>query len=626
MQAKGKFSRRGFIALMGLASAGTALAACSQQAPAATPAAAPAGTAAPAAAATAAPAAAATAAPAAAATTAPAAAATAAPAAAAGKGLTTPQGRELPADAAPLDKQIFYAYRAEPKHFDCARDMYNAAGMNLITEPLLRRDENMQIVPCMAESYKAGPNAEYWDFVIRKGTVWSDGSPITADDWVFTFKHIADPRLDNPWSWFYYDIKGVQAVKEKGASPDTIGVEAIDAQTVRIHGQNGPIPQLPGLMAYQGAVPVPKALAEKDPEHWADTPEKVLSSGPFIVSKWDHNKRIEYNINPKYTGLYKPGIQKWVETLAPDTTVWFTPWMNKELDLYYPLKPAELTQTQNDPKLKDLIHSFNNFQTEYLQLDTLKAPLDNLKLRQALAHAIDRETLCTKVENGTYAPGYSMLPPGFPAYNADLKPLQAFDVAQAKQLMADAGYKDGKDSSGQQLTLNVFAQNQANDATKLQYVQTQWQNNLGIKVNLQVVENAVWQSKRAEHSMQIYLGPYEYDYLDPSNMLTSLWRSTSDKGSPRHGWKSAEFDKLVSDAGKEADDAKRMQMYRDAEKILCEQIGGIFLQHGVFNQIWWPYLVGMKPNKEGNVVYRWLDIARYQMYIRNDVDQYRKTH
>jgi len=126
--------------------------------------------------------------------------------------------------------------------------------------------------------------------------------------------------------------------------------------------------------------------------------------------------------------------------------------------------------------------------------------------------------------------------------------------------------------------------------------------------------------------MMVYKGPYEYDYLDPANMLTSLWRSVDDKGSPRHSWKSAKFDELVIAAGSEVDDAKRIDLYKQAERLLVEDVGAVFLTHQVIFQVWWPYVAGIAPSKDGNTVFRWLDLSRFQLYIRNDVDTLRQPH
>ncbi len=539
-------------------------------------------------------------------------------------GLVTPQGRALPSDAAPLDKQVLYEQSSEPKHLDVSRDIYGAGpALNWGSEPLLRRDQDQNIVPALAESYKVGPNAEYFDFVIRRDAKWSDGQPITPDDFVFTFRHLADPKLDNPWTWFFYDIKGIKALKEGKGSPDGVGVEKLDDRTIRVRSEAGAAPHIPALLAYQAAVPCPKHKAEQNPEHWADTAEGFVSSGPMTLTKWDHNQRMEWAINPHYNGPHKPGVQRVVQIMGTTTTAWFNTWLNKEIDYMATLQPQEVAQARGNPKLNAQLHFFNNFQTEYLALDTLKPPLNNLKLRQALSHAIDRDTLAAQVMNGTRVPAYSMLPPGFPAYNPQLKSVQAYDVNKAKSLLAEAGYKDGKDASGNQLTLDMYSNGRE---VVMEFVKDQWERNLGIKVNLTVLENAVWGQKRAEHAMQVYKGPYEYDYLDPANMLTSLWRSTDDKGSPRHSWKSAKFDQLVTEAGKTVDEAKRIATYQDAERLLVEDVGAVFLTHNVIFQIWWPYLTGIPADKSGNVVWRWLDLSRFQAYIRNDVDQLRPAH
>jgi ABC-type transport system substrate-binding protein len=225
--------------------------------------------------------------------------------------------------------------------------------------------------------------------------------------------------------------------------------------------------------------------------------------------------------------------------------------------------------------------------------------------------------------NGTRVPAYSMLPPGFPAYNPELKSIQAYDVEKAKSLIAEAGYPEGKDASGKQLELKMYSNGRE---AVMEYVKDQWEANLGILVTLEVLENAVWGQKRSEHGMQVYKGPYEYDYLDPANMLTSLWRSTDDKGSPRHSWKSAKFDELVTAAGKEVDDTKRIATYQEAEKLMVEDVPAVFLTHNVIFQIWWPYVKGIPADATGNQVFRWLDLTRLQMYMGQEVADERQAH
>ena len=535
--------------------------------------------------------------------------------------IVTSQGRILPPDSASLEKQVLYEAAAEPRHLDIARDIYGAGvAINWGGEPLLRRDLNQNLVPAMAESWEAGETGEYWDFTIRKDARWSDGVPITAHDWVFTFRHLASPKLDNAWAWFFYDIKGVQALKEGKGLPEDVGVEAIDDRTVRIHSESGAIPHLPSLMAYQAAVPAPKHKAENNPEHWADTAEGFVSSGPMRLLSWEHNQKLVWDANPYYNGAHKTGIQKLIQLIGAPAIGWFNSWLNKEIDYIPILQPQELAQVRNDIELEQYLHSFNNFQTEYLSFDCLQPPFDNLKLRQALSHAIYREPFCNKVMLGTKSPAFSMLPPDFPAYNAELKSVQEFNVEKARAFLAEAGYPNGKDADGNQLVLEMFSNGRD---VVLEYVKDQWERYLDVAVNLQIVESAVWGARRGRHEMPLYRGQYEYDFLDPANMLTRLWRSTSEKGSPRHSWHNQKFDELVTAAQREIDEPKRINLYQNAERILVENVGGLFLTHSISHQVWYPYLTGFEPDKNGNVVFRYLDISRFQMYIRNDVDEWR---
>ena len=537
--------------------------------------------------------------------------------------IITSQGRTLAFDAAPLEKQILFEPAAEPRHLDISRDIYGAGvAINWGGEPLLRRDQNQNLVPALAESFQMGENAEYWDFTIRKDARWSDGVPITADDWVFTFRHLASPNLDNPWTWFYYDIKGVQALKEGKGRPEDVGVEAIDERTVRIRGEGGAIPHLPALMAYQAAVPAPKHKAENNPEHWADTVEGFVSSGPMRLLSWQYNQRLEWDANPFYNGPHKVGIQRLIQLVGAPAIGWFNSWLNKEIDYIGILQPQELAQVVNDNELIQYLHTFNNFQTEYLSLDCLRPPFDNLKLRQALSNAIYREPFCSKVMLGTRIPAFSMLPPDFPAHNPELKSVQDFNVEKAKALLTEAGFPNGKDASGNQLVLDMFSNGRD---VALEYIKDQWERYLDISVNLQIVETAVWGARRAQHAMPLYRGQYEYDFLDPANMLTRLWRSTGENGSPRHAWRNTKFDELVGLAGREIDEQNRINLYQQAERTLVEDVGGIFLAHMVTHQVWYPYLTGFEPDKSGNTVFRYLDISRFQMYIRNDVDHWRTS-
>ena len=560
--------------------------------------------------------------------------------------IVTPQGRTLPADAAPLEKQVLYGEApGERKNFDYVRDIYYAYGMNTLSEPLVHNDENMVTVPALAESWKAGPETRYWEFVIREGAVWSDGTPVTTDDVVFTWAHAANPAMANSLIWFYAPIKGVSEVSAGGdpsliTDPNTGGVRKIDDRTVRFYGEGSspdgdPCPYMLGLLSYQAACTIPKHIAEKDELHWADNLPQI-SCGPYLCTDWQHNVSMTWDINPTYNGPNKAGIQKLSQIIPTANNDPMANWLAQKEDAITSLSASQLAVIRSNPKLNPLLHFFNNFETQYLTLNTFVAPLDNQKLRMALAKSFDRTILCAQVLNGTYAPGATMLMAGFPAYSKDLESVQAYDVAAAKQLLSDAGYPDGKDASGKQLEIELTSQGGADDQ-RAPFFQQQWQDNLGIKVNIKKIEPGVWGAARSKHQMPIYFAQYEYDFIDPANLLTGLFHSsesaaeangtTADKwGSIRHGWYNADYDKLCDEAGVEPDVAKRMSLYQQAEKIQVNDAGQIFYDHQVIYQVWWPWLIGFPIDNTGNQVWRYLDITAFQIYVSKDVDKLKEEY
>jgi oligopeptide transport system substrate-binding protein len=547
-----------------------------------------------------------------------------------GKTLVTPQGKTLPRDAAPLAQQIFKTTGKEPLHFDHVGNIYNGGGALMLTESLTRIDATMAIVPALAETWSVGANCEYWEITLREFAKWSDGTLITADDVVYSFVHMADPQVNNPFAWFFIDIKGFWDYftgvtgPEAISDPTTGGVRKVNERTVRIYGNNKPIPHLMALLSHEAAGIVPKHVVEVDPLHWADLGVGVVSGGPYQVKNWVHNSLIEYEPNLAYNGPHRPGIQHFFEIIPPAGVDPFTQWVSHNLTLLPHLSNDNTEAVRANPSLLPLLHSYNNFQTEYLSLDTLHAPLNNLMLRQALSHAIDRETLCSTVLNQTYLPAYSMLAPNFPAYNPNLAVVQDYDVTAAQSLLASAGFPGGIDpGTGQPLALTLYDNSDSNDHPLFAFIQQQLQTHLNITVNIIEVPNGEWAEKRSHHQMQMYKGPYEYDFVDARNLLPQLWHSHPSNygdpepwGSDRHPWKNLSFDLLCDLAEIQTDFPTRIQNYKDAEQILVSDVGGIFLIHQRYYQIWWPELVGMQAGSDGNVVYRAIDISRFQMYIK----------
>ena len=220
--------------------------------------------------------------------------------------------------------------------------------------------------------------------------------------------------------------------------------------------------------------------------------------------------------------------------------------------------------------------------------------------------------MCYQVMAGTFVPGYSMLPPGFPGYNPELKKAQEYDVELAKQHLAKAGYTDGKDSSGNQLSLDLYAN--ARDA-RMEFVKEQWETNLGIKVNLILVEGSVWGDKRAKHEMHGLQGavrirlPGSLQHADRCcgrAPATSARRATPGRTTSSTSCAPTRPRKSTRPS---ASPCTRMPRRSWSTKMRPRA----FISHNVIFQVWYPYLTGIPTDDTGNVVWRGLDITRFSL-------------
>ncbi|MEO7910269.1 MAG: ABC transporter substrate-binding protein, partial [Roseiflexaceae bacterium] len=366
------------------------LAACGG-APAATPTTAPA-----AAGATAAPAAAdATAAPAAAEPTAAPAAAEPTAAAEPVAGATL-NGITLPDDAAPADQQVLvfhYDNTADFTTIDFFESVYKRGGSitDILSDPLVRLDKNFKTVPGAATKWEVDATGLVWSFHLDPSLVWSDDTPVTADDYVATFQYAADPKHAWDFTWFFQGtIKNWTEVVAGTTPIDQLGVKAADANTFQVTTAS-PAPYLPAMMLYSN--PMQKKALDAHGGLYNSDLATTVSSGPFILKDWIKGDRLIYEANPKYKGNNKPYIQKIVVIGAAPSTD-FASYQAGEIDFVAGsnLSPADNEIIGADPELQKETHPQpNDFRTDYLFFDTQNPPFNDIKVRQAFAHVVDRD-------------------------------------------------------------------------------------------------------------------------------------------------------------------------------------------------------------------------------------------
>jgi peptide/nickel transport system substrate-binding protein/oligopeptide transport system substrate-binding protein len=367
--------------------------------------------------------------------------------------------------------------------------------------------------------------------------------------------------------------------------------------------------------------PLSKVAFEKYGEYYNNDPKTSVSSSPWILTEWSKGKQMVFGPNKKYTGSLKPYIENLIITFG-DYSTEFAAYQNGEVDMGATFSPADMATIAGNTDLNAQYHpGYGDFRTYYLGFDTTKKPFSDLRVRQAIAKAIDRDTIIKNVVGRQGMAAYSFLMPGFPDSNSQelaKENVNVYDVAAAKKLLADAGYPGGRGFPALELWLRQeSALNQAIGSA----IASMLKDNLGINVSVSNKETKLFMDTLNAHKLPFYFLSYGFDYLDPSNML-GIWVTGG-----RHTWSNAKFDALVKDATSlSGNQTKRDQEFKDAEKVLVDDVGGIFIYHVTPGNIYKPYLKGeeLDPDKTGVAAWHWpgleaIGTLMSTLYVTKDV-------
>jgi ABC-type transport system substrate-binding protein len=503
----------------------------------------------------------------------------------------------LPEDAAPAEQQVLTIMGREGRYLDWSKSVQQRQFESaLISEPLVRRDENYEIKAAAAESWETSTDNLTWTFHLRDGMTWSDGTPVTAADYVYTLQRMADPNTAFDVTFYYGSIKNFTAATTGEVPIDQVGIQAIDDRTVAITTAQ-PTPFL-ALIAADIYV-VPKHIVEQQGDNWSLDPTTCLSCGPFVVESWEKGKQLTFVNNPAYTGPWASPLQKIVYLIGADEAQ-FPAYENGEIDMIdrgyeQVISPADQARIESDDKLSQELHKWPQFQSWWLAFGGEDTAFKDLNVRKAFAHAVDRDAIINSVLRGQAVAAYGLLPPGFHSSNQERQKGVAYpyDPATAKQLLADAGFPDGKDFP----TYDLFLRDPSPTVqTVAQAIQAMLKENLSIDVGIQSLERKTFTDRNNAHELPFVLIPWDMDYYDASNFMDVYITGG------RHAWSNAEYDRLVQQAdGIVGDEAQRAELYQQAEEILITDAGGVFLWHPIFTQLWKPYLTGpcLHENKYG---------------------------
>ena len=416
--------------------------------------------------------------------------------------------------------------------------------------------------PGLATSWQS-PDFQTWTFDLRPDATWSDGTPITSADYLYSFQRILSPELGSPYAEMLYLLKGA-AQFHSGKTKDfsTVGVTAPSPHRL-ILTLEGPAPYFPGMLKHYTWFPVPRHVIERfgtmttRDTPWA-RPGHIVSSGPFNLKDWRINHFIAVEKNPRY----------WDAATTKLNAIHFFPIDNPEseervfldgqLHITYTVPLAKIPRYRetNPP----FFHQGPELACEFYRLNTTRPPFDNPKVRQALALAIDRVALVDQVIRSGHLPATGLTPPGA---HPDYKPLNIlrFDPTAARTLLAEAGFPGGKGFPKREILTNTSA----TARTIAEFFQESWKKHLGIEIGILQQEWQVYIDSQQSLKYDLSRAGWVGDYADPFTFL-GIFRSGD--GNNNTGWSSPRYDELMLTATREPDTSRRIAAMQEAEALL----------------------------------------------------------
>ncbi len=429
-----------------------------------------------------------------------------------------------------------------------------------LLEGLVETDEKGAVIPAAAESWESGDN-KVWTFKLREGLKWSNGEPLTAEDFVYSWRRLVDPKTASQYATYLQaaKIENIDEILKGEKSPDTLGVKAVDPQTLQVT-LTAAVPYFPQMLYHAATKPVHRATVEKHGVKWTQ-PENFVGNGPYVMKNWVVNERIELEKNPQYRDAANVKINKVVFLPIGSQTDDVARYEAGEVDITDALPPEMYTKLQE--KYPQELKRSPYLCTYYFEINNQKAPFDDVRVRKALSLALDRETIAAKVLGRGEEPAYNLTragTAGFVPYVPEWSKLdQAARVAEAKKLLAEAGYSESKP-----LTFN-FLYNTSEQHKKIAVAAaSMWQQALGfVKVNLENQEWKTYLDSRRNGNYQIARASWCGDYNEPSTFLNTLQSANS---SNRAFYKNADYDALLAKTLQaDIDDKERTRLYTQAE-------------------------------------------------------------
>lgn len=503
-----------------------------------------------------------------------------------------------------VEQKIVYALSQEPEQMDPTLNVYARSSIVLqnLFRGLYKIDESgKKPVPALAEGYELDSTGTKYTFKLKPNAKWSDGKPVTAGDFEYSWKRVLNPDVASGAAFYLYYLKNGKAYNEKKAKAEDVGVKALDDTTLEVTLEN-PTPYFLELLCVTAYYPVRKDVAEK--EGWTKSPETYLTTGPFMLAELRPKEKYVLKKNPNYVDADKVKLGTLEIVFIESTEAELAAYTNGEIQVSDNISPEGMKQYQNTPDF----YSIPRIGMQYYDFNTSKKPFDDARVRKAFSMAINREQIIKNIVQSVEKPAFGMVPYGIPdgvqkdkEYRDVAGNLFSENVDEAKKLLADAGYPDGQGMP--EVTMIVQANQTAKDVA--QALQSMWKQNLGVNVNIQTFESKVYWDEIDNGNFNIADDGWTGDYPDPMTNL-DIFESVNTSDDMR--WSSPEYDRLLDENRKISDQAKRMENFVKAEKILVDEMPLMPLRFFEDQFLAKPNVKGVLKNYIGHTIFEYAHV------------------
>jgi oligopeptide transport system substrate-binding protein len=499
----------------------------------------------------------------------------------------------------------------DPKTLDPAVAQYSdgIAMLHLMYDSLFSFDDKGALVPRAAAVVPTQQNGgisadgKTYTIKLRLGQKFSDGSPVTANDYVYAAKRFVDPTLASPYSSFASSIAGYAELNASGNEKkskqelqplfDKLGIAAKDDTTLQFTLADVQ-PTFPQILSLWGFIPLKQGIVDKGGANWWQDPKNHVTNGAWTLDSFQSKQKLTFVPNANYTGE-KPYLQRVEISVIADAAQIFNAYQNNELDVIA-VPRGNRQQVLSDSSFKDQLIRSPNLTTWDVQFNNKMAPFNNPAVRKAFATAFDRKAFIQDVNKGLGTLAFSFVAKGEPGYSDTIGQQYAFDATKAKKILADAGV-DLKSLNG----IKQLHSTAGDAPTIAQWIQAQLKANLGIDTQLDPVDSKTRQQRiSAQHDYQFTFAGWGADYPDPEDWLPELFGSKG--GNNDSQYSNPQVDALFAQAKTEQNNEKRLALYNQAQQIIIDTDAAIAPIYYV-EAIWLrkPKLIGVTANPmDGN--------------------------